>query len=409
MRHATCILLTLFLSLGSSLPTRAAPSSPHPTAISLFWAIERALAQHPRIRAKAEAADAATHHVRTTGLLPDPMAMVTLDRSQSPSDEWMVRLTQSIPFPGKLIFERKMAHQAANRAKARHLESLVDLRAAVQEAFFTVHFIDQQLAIEQENQRLFDHFSATAEVRYATGDALFGDPLKARVEAEAMAARVAELRLTREAVAEELAYLLDLPSGTPIRLAAPRGPVAPAMTQDDYVAYARANHPRLRAAAAAVGEAEAGIGYAKAHFGPDITTEASYHTMTEAVSGSVGLSFPLYFGRQRGMVAEARAKWRSEQALEDDLEQQLSAHIRQFYRKMTAARRVATEYQQSIIPRADATIRAAETAYQAKKVEFLTLVDAIREKRDFQIRYWEARTEYELMRARLEQLAGIAQ
>ncbi|MBI4237770.1 MAG: TolC family protein [Deltaproteobacteria bacterium] len=408
MRARLRIISIAALSIGIllRLPAHAAPSQ----RFTLDAAIQRALHEHPKLAAAREQTTAARARIKQAGTLEDPMIEAMLiERGDIDMEGTGFGVSQSIPFPWKLRHQRQQARHAADRQAAEASMTASDLRAEVQIAFFQLLFLDQQLGLERSLQQLLEHYTAVAETRYATGEALFGDPLKAGSEAAARGARSIELTRDRAAVVARLTYLLALRPGTAFSLVAPKGLVPFRWSRADVIARIEGDRPpQLRKAEAQVGETKSGVAVARAGYGPDLRASANYMRRGEGtVSANLGLSIPLYFGKHRAQVHEAEALWRASVHEREDTALRLRSEALQLYERMQAARTVAGRYSRDVMPRAEAVVRSAETAYQSQKTEFVSLIDAIRQQREYQLTYRQAVTEYEQLRAELERLLGF--
>lgn len=377
---------------------------------TLDSAIQRALQEHPRLAAAHEQTTAARARAKQAGSLEDPMLEAMLiERGDVDMQGTGFGVSQSIPFPWKLRYRHQQAKHAAARQAAEANMTANDLRAEVQQAFFQLLFLDHQLGLERNLQHLLDHYTGIAETRYATGEALFADPLKAGSEAAARGARSIELTRDRAATAARLAYLLALPPETAFTLVAPKGLVPFRLTRAEVLARIEGTQPpQLRRVEAQVGEAKSGVALARAGYGPDLRASANYMRRGEGtISANLGFSVPLYFGKHRAQVHEAEAMWRAAVHERADIALQLRSEALQLFERMQAARTVVARYAREVVPRAEAVVRATETAYQSQKTEFVSLIDAIRQQREYQLTYRQAVTEYEQLRAELERVLGL--
>jgi outer membrane protein TolC len=80
--------------------------------------------------------------------------------------------------------------------------------------------------------------------------------------------------------------------------------------------------------------------------------------------------------------------------------------VKDFLAKIEAAEKMITLYKTTVLPQAQQTLESARIGYQAGKAEFLTLLDAERAVKDFQLAYYRALAESEQRIADLERAVG---
>ena len=74
--------------------------------------------------------------------------------------------------------------------------------------------------------------------------------------------------------------------------------------------------------------------------------------------------------------------------------------------KLEAVEKLMVMYRTTIIPQAQQTLDSARLNYQNGKVEFLTLLDAERALKDFQLEFYRALTAFAQRMAELERAIG---
>jgi outer membrane protein TolC len=106
-------------------------------------------------------------------------------------------------------------------------------------------------------------------------------------------------------------------------------------------------------------------------------------------------------------VREAAANQDSAKALYQVLKNQVLFDVKDLLVKTEAAEKLMTLYKTTIIPQARQTLESARANYQTGKLEFLSLLDAERALRDFQLEYYRALTTFEQRMAELERAVGM--
>lgn len=222
------------------------------------------------------------------------------------------------------------------------------------------------------------------------------DDLIADAEAELTAARGTLARLVGEPEGLfDAATDLDLPSppGAVERLAA-----SGSTQRGDYQAATLRGRQAEREAASA-----------SRSWVPDLVLTGGLKTAdlgTETATGyvvGVSLDIPL-FQRGQGDRARALAEQRHWQATATEIQRQIASGVRTAHAVLTRRIAQASDYRDRQIPRAEALLRAAQSAYREGERPIFELVDAHRAARDIRLRElelrWQARrAEVDLWRA----------
>jgi outer membrane protein TolC len=91
----------------------------------------------------------------------------------------------------------------------------------------------------------------------------------------------------------------------------------------------------------------------------------------------VGITLPLYRGRRHAAVAEAEAGRRAAALQVEAVRAQIRFRTREREAQLRAAERMAAVYADGILPQARLSYEAAIASYQAGKVPFLAVLEAL--------------------------------
>ena len=120
----------------------------------------------------------------------------------------------------------------------------------------------------------------------------------------------------------------------------------------------------------------------------------------------VRLNLPVRLARRDATVAEAQARVAQRQAELARLTDQANFEVQQAYEQVRESERVVRLYEATILPAAEANVKAAQSAYVTGRIPFLSLVEAQRGVVGLRDRYYEAVADYFRRRAALERAAG---
>jgi outer membrane protein TolC len=182
----------------------------------------------------------------------------------------------------------------------------------------------------------------------------------------------------------------------------------------------QADNPNLHATLAHIESQRAREKVASKQSWPSITLGVDYiqtgPALNPALEGSgkdawiasAGISLPVWFGKNSAKKREAGAMRRRVEYAYLELKNRLHAiTVNSLFEHDDALRRVRL-YRDGLIPKAEQSLNAAYTAYEAGEIDFLNVLDAQRQLLDFQLRFEKARTELATRRAEIGMLTGDA-
>ncbi len=278
-------------------------------------------------------------------------------------------------------------------------------------AFYDYYLAERALEVNAENLDLLKKFEATAEDRYTKLLVPQQDVYQARVEIGREQDRRLALEEVRQIAVARLNRLLHLAPDSPL----PRPPreVKPSEPLPEPVslrATALNRRPDLQALAEPIRAEEARLALAAKEFYPDFEVAASYDAFWDVKSQraevNVRMNLPVYRDKRHAAVAEAQARIAEKQAELDRLTDQVNFQVQEAYEKLARSARSVRLYGETILPDAKKNVEAAQSAYEATKVPFLTLIEAQRNRVMLRDRYNEAVADYFRRLATLERVVG---
>src|SRR5204863_4714504 len=131
----------------------------------------------------------------------------------------ILKLSQRLPFPGKLGLKGRMAERDADMAAADARMTELTVLESVKQAYWDLWLADRHLAVYTRDLALARELSAGAAERYAVGTGGQPDVLRADVERTHVATRLVTTRPGHETATVRLNELLsrspDEPLGMP--------------------------------------------------------------------------------------------------------------------------------------------------------------------------------------------------
>ncbi|MCA9396045.1 MAG: TolC family protein, partial [Candidatus Omnitrophica bacterium] len=126
----------------------------------------------------------------------------------------------------------------------------------------------------------------------------------------------------------------------------------------------------------------------------------------DASSVMVSMNVPLWLQKQNGRLSESKSDQIASEAESIQIEKNLLSKIKMTIFKLKDAQRQIQLYRDALVPKAEQSLKASETAYSSGSVEFLNLIDSERSLLNFQLAYYRSIRDYEQRFAELEMIVG---
>ncbi|MBI5672206.1 MAG: TolC family protein [Nitrospirae bacterium] len=382
--------------------------------LDLSGLIRELEAANPEIKAARQRWESAKAVVPQMQTLPDPRLQLGYQRMPMvpPVVEGvMYGVGQEIPFPGKLKLKGEVAQRDAERLEQEYLAVRLRLIASLKEAYYSLHFIHQSIAIVGRNKALLTQFEKTAKARYSVGQAAQQDVFRAQVEISRVLDRLAVLDQQKESLHAAINRLLNRPPDGP--LDTPEEVHSTLLTLPLQELNRRANEfsPALLATAKSIDRSERSVSLAKRQYYPDFDVTA-LGIRNDKINDNgyqimVGIKIPLFYDtKQKQGVHEAVANL--EGAREDftAARQDLLFQVKDGFVQAQRAERLITILRDAIIPQATLGLQAAQAGYAVGKVDFLTLLNSLLTLQDSQLELHGEIVSHEKALARLEAATG---
>ncbi|MFU8819714.1 MAG: TolC family protein [Desulfurivibrio sp.] len=420
MPKILALLLALAALLNPPATLQAAPTEP--ATRHLDQLVAETLANNPELEADQARWQAYSQRARQAGTLEDPMLMLQLQNlpirdplafDRDPASAKVIGISQLVPFFGKRDLQREAARLDAEAARLTVEERALELSGMVKETWYQLLFVDRALAIVAGNIAVLDDLSAQSGSLYEVGRGLLQDLLKAQVER----AKMDELRLSLEQRRRSLEVALNSlrfrPVDSPIIPSAPLDltPLALEVAELEELA---ARRPLFQQLAAREEKAAALRRLAQREFYPDFTLSLEYMQREPAMGDpgydmySAGITFnlPVRRDRRHAKAAEAEAEIRLARAEQERTRNLIRRGIGDALAQLDSNRRLATLYDQEIIPRAEHAAGAALASYHSGTADFMNVLDSQMTLFNFQREHIAAIARHQTQLAILETVVG---
>ena len=383
--------------------------------------VEEAQQNNPEVQAATHGAQAAGHAAKQAGALPDSQVILQHLSVGSPrpfagytnSDFAYIGLgaSQEFPWPGKRTLRAQIAGAQADamRTQTGAVSRLVIEQ--VKMTYFKLAYLQATLDILLRDDKLLVEMEQTAESRYRVGQGNQQEVLKAQLQHTRILQEINLHHREQGQFQAQLKQLLGRAQDSPdIATETLRERVVPA-SASELLQQARQNNPEVNARARLVQRADLQTDLARKEFRPDFGLQYIYQNTDRKFRDYYMMTFTVTLpnrGRRRAELAEATEN-RQVAAAELTAEvQRRMAEVQDQYVIAKASAEQLKIFREGLLPQAEATFRAAITAYQANRQDFETLLSSFRDVLDFEEQYQKELSEHESALARLESLTGVA-
>ena len=436
----TIQILILFLGLLVSVIANAADSSSsdplegmanlleqehqHPRSstppMSLAEVESAALTGNPEIRLMSRRIAIAEAKVKTAGSREDPSFMYRGWGTplQRPWDlnmtQHMFMYNQAFSGSGKRALRAEVAGGDTEIAKAELADRKLEIAAQVRKAFYDLLRNQDELSLHDEQAALARQALEEARIKYVVGKVPQQDVLKAQIALTKLVEHLVMLQQEGSMASSRLNTLLGRDPASPIAVEGQYSTPDTLPSLFEFERLALGNRPELAAATAAIHQGEAQVKLAKKSDSPDYNLSAGYMLMPDGTRyrntymAELSVTLPwLNRGRHDAEIAESQATVIEKQAEYDYQRSVVFQEIQEALVRAQSAKRIADLYRNTLRPQAEASLKAAVSAYQADRTDFLNLLDSQNTSLDVELNYYKFASDLESSLADLERATGV--
>lgn len=415
--------------------------------LDLHALIGEALKNNPELAAGQSRVTSARHRIPQAKALPDPMVSAGYTNEglsqytfgNSYDSVWAFGLSQTVPFPGKLIQKGKVAEKDMEVLGLQLHALRLATVARVKELYHDLFVAHKTVDILREKARLLEQAEKAALARFASGTGDQRDAVMAQTEKYMLLEKLEMVSQRRVTLEGMLNALLGRDVRLPLERPGEPSKAPYARGLDDLLVKASFDSPETKARAKKIEKAEAKVSQAKAEFFPDVTLSAGYsqkgykanqdplvvtgaggdmgdvsgpagnkQKWVDMWSASVSVTVPIYFFmKQSEGLKESRSDLAESRYDLEAGKNMIAAAIRENYAMLKSAERLAELFASGAIPKSRQDFQLAQAAYAAGKGDIYAVVARLKSVLDYEAQYWAQLAEKQKAIARLESLAGI--
>jgi outer membrane protein TolC len=393
-----------------------------PSAAGIDEYLAYAAGQNPALKAAYYRWQALVEKSGYAGALPEPTISYThyienVETRVGPQEQ-RFSLRQTFPWFGTLGARKDISSETARAAYENFHAEKVKLFYEIKSAYYEYYYLGRDLAISRANLELLTFWESITRAKYRVNLIKHPDVIRAQVELGKMEDRVRTIENMAGPAAAGLRAALNLPDSVQLPLPSRIDIEETALNRDRVMRDVLTNNPDLKSLAHVIDRERAGLRLAGKMSLPNFMVGVDYIQTGDAIdpamidSGkdpwmvSVGMSVPIWFGANKARQKEAQANHRRAEYTYRDAQNQLKAFVEKVFFDFDDALRKIRLYRDGLVPKAEQSLNANYTAYQAGETDFLNLLDAQARLLDFQLQYERSRVDLALSRARLDMLMG---
>ncbi len=386
--------------------------------------IKIALENNPELNSYKIQMEAISKRIKQAKTPADPMLMVgitNLPVNFSFTSDMMtmkeIGISQMLMYPEKYSLMGKMAEKDYEIAKEIYESKRLELIASVKMLYFEIYYMTRAIEITKKSIDLLKDFVKITSTRFATGQGIQQDVLKAQVELSKMTDELIRMETERKNMIVRFNSLLYRKVGDSVYVPDEINFVEFKKSYDEIEKLAFENNPMIIAMKKMVEKDSVMNRLAKKEIIPDFEIKFSYGQRSavdqlgmkvlDVLSFSIGLNLPIFFrSKQNLKIQETMLNVSQSKAKLLAIKNEISKMIQEKLNEIDGDLKLIDLYKNGLIPQATQNLNVGLVGYQVGKIDFMTLVDNFMTLYNYQIQYEKIFASYNSKIAELEMLAG---
>jgi cobalt-zinc-cadmium efflux system outer membrane protein len=403
MRVLLGIIALSLVGANLAAQTQPATSPPAAAAITLTELERLAADTNSTLRAAQARIDAARGQARQAGAWPNPVAGFSAEEIKLTDEdrrgEYGFFVEQTIVLGGKLRLQREVFNRTADRAMAELELQQQRVLSSVRSLFYETLALDRRVEVNERLAALASEAVSITAQLFNVGAADRPDFLESEIETRRVQLELNAAKNRAFSTRQQLAAFVGNLEVAGRRLAGSVDDPLPELERAAATQMLVDRSPQIRAARAALAQAQAATALARRVTFPDLFLRggAAYNREQGEQTGraigwegalEAGVSIPV-FNRNRGGIAAARAEELRAQSEVQRLELLLRAQVAAEFATYLTAVRDAETYRVEMLPRAEEAFRLYLARYKEMGAAYPQVLVAQRNLFELSSRYLE--------------------
>jgi len=320
--------------------------------------------------------------------LPDPRLTFQMD-IQNGIPSLMPGLQFDIPGPGKLTAAANIAAAGSEAQYYAYVRACQQTAFDLEKSIRELTFINRKLAALRESMQLLIEIEQLAQGLNATSQATIQDVIQAQIEQERRRTEIRNLETAKIPAMEKFRAALGIAANQPLPPLPTKLPVLPETPEwsQKFLSQAMEHNPELQAMRSDIVQAEANLDMAYKGNIPDFTAgaELDARAVPVLVRPMASMTLPIWREKIAAAIAAAQAAKQSADAKLAAGRISLAVNFAEkSYLLKEAAVNLETLRSQ-LLPQSRLAVIAARGAYAAAKVDFQTILQAEKNRLNFEV------------------------
>lgn len=288
------------------------------------------------------------------------------------------------PFPDTLALKGQIITEDVQIAQRALDIALRELVTDIKLAYYDYLYLNQAISLNQQNQQLLGQMVRIAQAKFRAGIGKYHSVITAQVEMSKLSDSIITLEEQRETVIARINTLLNRPADAKLGRPKPLMNEEVAQSLPELYPLALKSRQEIQKHKLAIGKLNLMVQLASRMTYPDPTLGASYLEdrmklpPTFSTQRRLNTANSAAFGRKDAYLREVEIRTHAMQQQLTELENTTRFTVKKHHFGLETAKRSITLYRNTLLPQARGALEAANTAYQAAQVDFITLLDAQR-------------------------------
>ncbi len=403
------------MALGSTISARGDSTV---QVLDFDTALAGAVENNPLLAGLREQIEAAQARTRLAGSLPDPRLKYSYFgesvQTRTGSQEAIYSLSQTLPWLPKLSQQREIAGDDVAILEWAEQQAYDNLRRDTAQVFAEVNYLDRAVDATRKSLDLLNETEQVVRASVQTGGSV-NSLLRLAVERERVQDDLERFERELSVQRHQLEAILASDLDESVRLK-PLPSVQEQLPAKEVLQgeMLRAN-PELQALARICEQAARKVSLERQKRYPDVTVGVNYIELDAADSThsragedpwslTVEVNLPIWEGRNRASILDARATRRAEEQRYRNRQIQLRAELGSILARLADDLRREKRYREDLIPLASQALENSRSAYEAGAVGIIELLDSERALLDLTIVHARAHADSIQNQSRLDAL-----
>lgn len=407
------IIIKMFLILFLILNIQKVFSQEYEVSVLNLSELLKMVMENPEVRElkqKLEAQKAKAKYVQT---LPDLMIEFGYSKKEIGMKEKSLMFEQAFPYRGKLAIRGEIEKKEVEIIEQKLRTKILELKRETKMDFYDLFLTKKELEILNRTKNYLEMMINISSVMYSTGMIPQSDILKAQTELLMLKEREIMLSRENERLINRIERCcLGLPLEVKIKIDVPDKLEIEKLDKEynklQEIALERS--PMLKMRRLEREKMNLEVTMAELEFKPDFITSAEFMNPDKNFKNwniKFGIMYPLYKNKkQKFEKIEAERNFHANEMLYENERQMLSYNLNKAYLMAKGSEEVIKLYKGGVIPQLSLTLESAIANYKAGKIDFMTVLENIRELQDIELSYLREVVKHKKAVAEIEEFLG---